>query len=536
LAYDFSNRISSQDIHNALLKSLGARLSPTQLKQLNLIKTNWNFYKGYHWEEVPVGDGDKPQVTENYCRPFVNKMVSFELGKGFNVKMKPEIEQIGVVKESKGDGENKSEKVSYNDDYNNNPHRFVNAVWKSNSKGKFCQELGQSKSITGDGWVQVAYEPKTLPNGKENPNFHDPFEEFDKGKIRLLVAPSSCCFAEYEEGFDKDRLKKFNIMYPIEKPVDKFFGSTKLEKVLYKQEWTNDRVRVFEGEEKILDIPNKYGTIPFVQIKNLALVGENYGVSDLEDVIPLNMEINLKKSDVSEIIDYHSAPVTVVFGARIGQLERGANKVWGGLPKDARMENLKLEGDLVAANNYIAETKSSMMEIANVPKGALGGDLAISNTSAIALQMALMPLTERIEMKQTLTKEGLEQVNKLIILIGLKEGLIEKPEGVTMRNFVENEVTFDSAIPKDVIAQLQQLEIEMKLGMADREEGMERMNKDNIQHRMNKIDEDRKKNPMLYGIVPPEQQTGFGMNKDGKPKQVNAGYTNSPNPKLPIQK
>jgi hypothetical protein len=536
LAYDFSNRISSQDVHNALLKSLGARLSPEQLHQLSLIKNNWNFYKGFHWESVPVGDGDKPQVTENFCRPFINKMVSFELGKGFNIKMKPEIEQIGVVKKESGSGEEKKEEVTYSEEHNNNPLRFLNAVWKSNNKAKFCQELGQSKGVTGDGWIQATYQPKTLEDGKPNPLFHDPFEEFDKGKIRLLVIPSAVAFPEYETGFDKDVLKKLVIMYPIEKQVDKFFGSTKLEKVLLRQEWTNDRVIVKEGDEEIINVPNKYGTIPFVQIKNLALVGENHGISDLEDVIPLNMEINLKKSDVSEIIDYHSAPVTVVFGARIGQLERGANKVWGGLPKDARMENLRLDGDLVAANSYIQDTKSSMLEIANIPKGSLGGDLAISNTSAIALQMALMPLTERIEMKQALTKEGLEYVNKLILLIALKEGLITKPEGITMRQFVENEVTFDSAIPKDVIAQLQQLEVEMKLGMADREEGMERMNKDNIQHRINKIDEDRKKNPMLYGIVPPEQQTGFGMNKEGKPKQVNAGYTNSPEPKKPIQK
>lgn len=137
------------------------------------------------------------------------------------------------------------------------------------------------------------------------------------------------------------------------------------------------------------------------------------------------MELNLKSSDVSEIIEYHSAPVTLVYGARVGQLEKGANKVWGGLPKDAKVENLTLDSDLQASKDYIASVKTAMHEIGGVPEGALGKDLAISNTSGVALQLMMMPLIERIEQKRALTKECLEKVNKLIIKIGLDEGLID---------------------------------------------------------------------------------------------------------------
>lgn len=67
---------------------------------------------------------------------------------------------------------------------------------------------------------------------------------------------------------------------------------------------------------------NKYGVIPFVQIKNLSIAGKVEGVGDLDDIIPLNVEYNLKQSNVSEIISYHSAPITVVYGAKISNIEK----------------------------------------------------------------------------------------------------------------------------------------------------------------------------------------------------------------------
>ena len=59
-------------------------LTNLEVLRLEKIKEAWNFYEGYHWEGID--DLDSPQVTFNYCRPFVNKFVSFECGKGFSIK------------------------------------------------------------------------------------------------------------------------------------------------------------------------------------------------------------------------------------------------------------------------------------------------------------------------------------------------------------------------------------------------------------------------------------------------------------------
>ena len=547
MAYDFSNKISQESIHNALLKSLGAQLKEEDLIRLNRAKNNWNQYDGYHWEGIP--DTDKPQVTVNYVRAFVDKYVSFELGEGFTTKMLSHIEKI---------------------DDENDPLDFLNEVWDYNRKLEKCVELGQSKSITGEGWIQVSYEPKYI-KGKLNPNFDDPFDEFEKGKINITILPTAIVFPVYSSVHNREHILKLVIMYPITKNQNPSGMSKDPQEktVLYKQEWTKDQVKVFEGDMTTPTqiLPNKYKVIPFYQCKNFPQQGKNEGLSDIEDIIPINMEINFKKSDISEIIDYHSAPITVVFGARIGNLERGANKVWGGLPKDAKIENLSLEGDLIAAQNYVNDLKMELHEVGNIPEGVLGGTLAISNTSGVALQIALMPLLERIKIKQVMTKSALEWTNKMILLIGEKEGLITIPKEVTVsgedgqektipitrKEFFHNEVSFDSILPKDTLLELQELELEMRMGLESREGAMKWRGTENIQEKIQEIDEDMKKNPSLYGKLDIQEQIALmqeqaklrvptapantgntrpvGTNKDGNRKQINAGFQNSPQPK-----
>lgn len=517
MSYNYINKMQYQDLMNVSLLSLGAKLSAEDTTRLSSYRTKWNFYEGYHWQDIP--DTGKTEVTKNYCRAFVNKFVNFELGKGFSIKMKPEVEEHILP--------------------------FLNEVWNDNNKLNFCQLFGQAKSVTGDVWVQVAFESKYTNEGALNPNFYDPFDEYEKGRIRVIVVPPNICFPEYDDGYDKDRMKKFSVMYPIRLNPNE---PSKTKTIMYKQVWTNEYVEIYKGTELTGRYKNKYGVIPFFHCKNLELTGRNFGLSDLEDLIPLNMELNLKSSDISEIIEYHSAPVTVVYGARIGQLEKGANKVWGGLPKDAKVENLSLNSDLQASKDYITSVKMAMHEIGGVPEGALGKDQAISNTSGVALQLTMLPLIERIEQKRAITSRCLQLINKLIIKIGLVEGLIDsdlskwKNGDRYAKDLYQNEIIFEDNLPKDKMVEVQTLQLEMKLGLADREEAMKRLGKQDIQQRLKEIDEDRESHPEIYGLER-DEETGelvasgkaknlmnreVGENKAGNDAQVNAGYTNSP--------
>ena len=486
---------------------------------LKRVKEAWNFYEGYHWEGID--DLDSPQVTFNYCRPFVNKFVSFEFGKGFSIHPPVEIENVSVTVndpkieinlDKNSDGTITEDELK--EDYEVKEKTladYLTQVWEDNNRDTLLTEIGQTKSITGEAWVKVQYE--------DPEDMKDPFEEYPQGRIRLSCVPTQFAFPRFND-HDKDKLESLLIMYPIrtEQQTGILLKRTVETTIVYKEVWTDNEIVVYEGKNEVDRMENPYGFIPFVQIKNFPIAGRTRGQGDLDDIIPLNVELNAKKSDVSEVIDYHSAPITLVYGAKIGNLEKGANKVWGGLPKDSKVENLGLQGDLVASANYIADTKTAMCEIAGIPENVLGGASAISNTSGVALQYMNLPLVERTRIKRSCSAEGLQRVNKMLLFISLHHGLIQKPEDISMKDFLRNEVEIPDTLPKDELIELQKIQQEMTLGLECRHGAMERTGKDNVAKKLAEIDKERVEHPELFN---PMLQTVWYQNQHMG--QTNAG-------------
>ena len=515
------------------LVKMQSYLDPDEQKRVQKVQEQWNFYEGYHWEDIP-DDGDRPQVTENYCATYVNKFVSFELGKGFSINTQKDLKELKIT------------------DGGLTIIEYLNRIWQDNRRDQLLYEIGQAKAVNGDMWVQVRFE--------EAKDLDDPFEEYSKGRIRIVPYHKGLVFPTYDP-HDKDKLVELKLMYEIEVKKSGMFGTTSTETLVYKQIWTKDTIREFHGNDQISEQPNPYKLIPFVHIKNYPLVGRTEGISDLENLIPLNVEYNLKKSDISEIIDYHASPVTVVYGAKIGNLERGANKIWGGLPKDAKVENLELSSDLKASNSYCDSLKKSMNEVGGIPVGALGGEQAISNTSGVALQFVNAPIIERTNIKKEATGYGIKAINKLILYLSQLNGIITIPENVAKSDFYNTIVEIPDTTPKDLLVELQQIEIEMRLGLEHRKGAMHRLGREDIDATIEEIDKDRAEHPELYGITSQnteesddddidtndnlddddDQTSGMGgtkrrpndtngLNKEGEPKKVNSGMTNGSPP------
>ena len=184
---NFKHRVDSVESLDALnigILSKSGNLTNEEVVRLERIREAWNFYEGYHWEGID--DEDSPQVTFNYCRAFVNKYVSFELGDGIQIETSEGLVNIsitngdtkidttsdadgdGVITEGELNGVHLKEKTQFD---------FLEQVWKDNDRDTFIEEMGQTKSITGEAWVKVQYEsPEDL---------EDPFEKYPNGRIRL---------------------------------------------------------------------------------------------------------------------------------------------------------------------------------------------------------------------------------------------------------------------------------------------------------------------------------------------------------------
>jgi hypothetical protein len=213
---------------------------------------------------------------------------------------------------------------------------------------------------------------------------------------------------------------------------------------------------------------NPLGEIPLVHIPNYPLSGEFYGISDLVDIMGLNRELNEKFTDISDIINYHASPITCIVGAKLKDLEKGANRVWG-FPTGATVTNLTLTGDLQAAVTHREAIKGAILEMTSTPSHALGTAFPMSNTTGVALQMLYAPMMERRNLKVLTYGFGLRLINRLI----LKTKEIADPafkvklDGVG-NNRYRNDIVFPDPMPQDEINALEKSRLKLDMRLTSR--------------------------------------------------------------------
>jgi hypothetical protein len=292
---------------------------------------------------------------------------------------------------------------------------------------------------------------------------------------------SAFAFPEFHP-HDRNRLLRFKQKY-------RFWG-TSLEGTrqvfTYTEILTDDIIEEYINDELIDSRPNPLGVIPVVHIANVPVAGSPWGLADCHDIITINRSYNEISTDVADIINYHASPVTVIVGAKASNLEKGAKKVWGGLPKDAQVFNLEGGASGIdGALKYLELLKRSMHEMMNIPETALGQVQPISNTSGVALSIQFQPLMNRYSQKVAQYGIGIEKINELILLnLAVKEpetfvynpdedGPI-KPEQLVKLDIndpltYQNHVQFPSPLPLDKLIVLNEIQTKLGMGLESKE-------------------------------------------------------------------
>jgi hypothetical protein len=254
----------------------------------------------------------------------------------------------------------------------------------------------------------------------------------------------------------------------------------------YTEILTDDIIEEYINDELIDSRPNPLGQIPVVHIPNIPVSGSPWGLSDAHDIISLNRSFNEISTDIADIINYHAAPVTVIVGAKASNLEKGAKKVWGGLPKDSQVFNLEGgSAGLQGAMQYLEMIKRSMHELMNIPETALGQVQPISNTAGVALSIQFQPLMNRFSQKSSVYGKGLERINELILLnLAVKEPETFTYNPDTDGPIKEGQLTqldpndpltyltyahFAPPLPLDKIVLLNELQQRMSMGLESKE-------------------------------------------------------------------
>lgn len=101
--------------------------------------------------------------------------------------------------------------------------------------------------------------------------------------------------------------------------------------VNYVEKWTLTEHKTWLGDRPLKDGPNPYGTIPFVYIPRLR-TELWWGDSLIEDVIPLQDELNMRIADIGDVSAANAHPtlwgVNLPRGFDRSNFPRGSNQMW----------------------------------------------------------------------------------------------------------------------------------------------------------------------------------------------------------------
>lgn len=407
--------------------------------RLNRYAVNWAFYLGHHY--AYRREPGEAQVTANYVRALTDFQINFAIGRGVTFQSAKEYSHIVPA--------------------------LLNRIWETdNNKPEVLREIAQQGGVSGDMFVKIAYDPP----------YKDPAGNIHPGRVRILPLNSSFVFPEWHP-HDRERMIRCKLKYK--------FWTTSLEGtrqvMTYTEILTDEWIEEYVNDDLIDRRPNALGKIPIVHAPNIAVSGSPWGLSDCQDIIPLNRQYNETMTEIADIIAYHAAPVTVITGAKMSNLEKGAKKMWHGLPKDAKVFNLENGVDLSGPLAYCENLKRIMHEMTGVPETALGQIQPISNTSGVALAIQWLPAVNRRNAKLVNITKLLKQINELALrTLFLYEpetmmynpetdGIIEEGQPLVIDPadplVYRTECEWPDAMPTDKLIKLNEIQAMMALGL-----------------------------------------------------------------------
>ena len=443
----------------------------------------WKFYRNKHWNK----DNDK-LLSFNYVRAFIDKVNDFLAGKeGFTTNVY-DLYGREVPEELERSME-----------------ALVEYIWRYNRKGVRVQEMLQMGGVCGDVFI-----------------FLDIKKEIES--VKLTVLDSRMVLPVFENG-DRNNLVAYMIVEPMAYNEDKFVQKVreyrlvqgKTQELTYFKKGTERDAPRFREKTVETDLP----FLPIVHIKNHPSSDEWSGTPDTQDILKLNKIYNECAEDVRTIIAYYATPTTVITGAVVGDLKRGANNIWSGLPSEAQVFNLGLGEDLSASMNFLKMLKDAMHDFSGVPENTLGKLQAVSNTSGAALHIMYQPLIEAANKKWLSYAAGVEEVNKRALWIMqnvfpahelVKEVTLHNGSKPLDTNRFFATPVFTYALPVDRALQLSEAQIELQTHIASRKEIMTRLGKRNIPIIETQITADREADnkfaaDLAKASTPPEPPT-----------------------------
>ncbi len=219
----------------------------------------------------------------------------------------------------------------------------------------------------------------------------------------------------------------------------------------------------YENKELVAEGVNRFGVVPVVHIQNVAQPYYYEGLSDVEQLIGLQDELNTRLSDRASRITFQSFKMYLAKGIEgFDEKPVSPGRMWCTDNVDASIEQFGGDSTTPSENMHISEIREAMDKVSSVTPvvaGVLKNKLG-NLTSGVALKMTFMGMLAKTVRKQFTYGQGLKQICSLILRALDSCGVYS-----TDAEDREIEVLFPSPLPENLKEKLEEAQIKKELGV-----------------------------------------------------------------------
>ncbi len=219
----------------------------------------------------------------------------------------------------------------------------------------------------------------------------------------------------------------------------------------------------YEDKELVCEGNNILGVVPVVHVQNVAQPYYYEGMSDVDQLIGLQDELNTRLSDRANRITFQSFKMYLAKGVEgFEDKPVSPGRMWCTDNIDASIEQFGGDSSTPSEETHITEIREAMDKVSGVTPvvaGILKNKLG-NLTSGVALKMTFMGMLARAGRKQYTYGQGLKQIGQMILhLLDVCDIYHTEAEDRKI------EVLFPNPLPENTMEKLREAQIKKDLGV-----------------------------------------------------------------------
>lgn len=393
------------------------------------LKSLQGYYEGNHPQQLRVKSGqDNDNITINFIGLTIDRAVSMLIGAGVEFEYSEE---------------------------NETQDEYIDRVWDANKRAIFLHDTALDGATWGTPFVKI------IPDGMTDPYTGEVFPRFILLDPKLMTVDV--------DPLDKSKVMQYIMQYKItiegkERVFREVTRRALLEDGTDSETWIIETLEFVNGWRLLDKVEFPYDFPPIIHWKNLPSIHSVYGMSDIEQVIPVQDKYNFVFSNNLKINRYHAHPKT--WGAGVTKTDKsswGADEMILISSPDGKINNLEMQSDLGASRTIAQDLRQSIFDVSRQLDVSSLSD-KVGQLTNFGLRVLYSDAIAKTKTKQELYGEAFAEMNRrLLIMAGLTP--------------VKCEVVFGNNMP---ISEKEELEIDAKaldMGIVDKQTVAEKWSK-----------------------------------------------------------